>query len=144
MDVVNERLAAALKFDEYKYAICGVPFEQKWRLRITRNLARERALFDRLSIHKNYVLVHDEGSDFKMDFTLPEEIEREFQVIKISNITDNPFDWIETMERASMAFFVDSCFSNLADQLNMNQKKFLYLRSDITGTPVLRNNWRFI
>jgi hypothetical protein len=44
----HERIAASLKFDEYKYAVGGVPFSLKWQLRLVRNVEREQALCENL------------------------------------------------------------------------------------------------
>ena len=57
-----DRRLQSLKFDEYKYAMTGVPFQEKWKLRIKRDAEREEALFQSLEITRPYVLVHDTGS----------------------------------------------------------------------------------
>ena len=44
-DVTNKSLACSLKFDEYKYAIAGVPFERKWKLQLQRNPQRPPVAF---------------------------------------------------------------------------------------------------
>lgn len=143
LDIVNQKLAHSLKFDEYKYAVANVPFAKKWELSVMRDNGREQALFDRLDIRREYVLVHDQGSNFKLDIQLPEDIVRDYQVIKISEVSSNPFDWLGIIERAHMLVCVDSCFANLAEQLDLCRNKFLFLRSDIRATPVFKNNWQF-
>lgn len=142
--VYDERLAAALKFDEYKYAVANVPFARKWTLRYDRDLAREQALFDRLGIRGPYLCVHDEGSDVQLGLDLPPEMTAGHQVIHVKPLTDNPLDWRLTLERASKLVLLDSCFSNLVDQLNLPNEKYLVVRSAIQYTPVYKNGWRFI
>lgn len=142
-DVVNVKLAQSLKFDEYKYAVSSVPFSQKWNLKLNRDSDREQALFQRLSIKRDYVLVHEEGSNFHLNVELPQDVVERYQVVKISALSENPFDWIGVIERASMFVCVDSCFANLAEQLDLCAQKFLFLRSDIRATPVFKNNWQF-
>ena len=56
--LLDEKLGGSLKFDEYKYAICQVPFSEKWNLHFNRNIAREKKLYDRLNISGKYVCVH--------------------------------------------------------------------------------------
>src|SRR5687768_9591248 len=51
----DPRLAHSLKFDEYKYAIAGVPFRKKWELKYERNIDREEKLFESLNIREPYV-----------------------------------------------------------------------------------------
>jgi hypothetical protein len=143
LDIVNTKLAHALKFDEYKYAVAGVPFARKWVLRVARDRKREQKLFDSLNIQRDYVLVHDQGANFKLDIQLPADVVCDYQVVKISEITDNPFDWLAAIEQASMFVCVDSCFANLAEQLDLCKRKYLFLRSDIRATPVFKNNWQF-
>ncbi len=143
LDIVDQKLAKSLKFDEYKYAITGVPFDQKWKLMVNRNLEREQALFDRLDIRGEYLVMHEQGSNFKLDIRLPEDMLLDYQVVRISELSDNPFDWIGVIDRASVFVCVDSCFANLAEQLNLCERKYLFLRSDIRTTPVFKNNWQF-
>jgi hypothetical protein len=141
--VFNERLSNSLKFDEYKYAIAGVPFAKKWDLRIERDMKREANLKQRLNITRPYICIHGEGSDFAIKINVPPEWQDRYQVIEISAITDSPFDWITTLEQASKLVLIDSCFSNLVDQLNLNVEKHLILRSPIAFTPVLKNGWNY-
>lgn len=142
-DVVNAKLAQSLKFDEYKYAVTSVPFSQKWNLKLNRDLDGEQALFQKLSIKRNYVVVHEEGSNYRLSVELPQDVVERYQIIRISALSENPFDWVGVIERASMLVCVDSCFANLAEQLDLCTQKFLFLRSDIRSTPVFKNNWQF-
>ncbi len=143
VDVVNEKFSNALKFDEYKYAVAQVPFSHKWKLKIKRDLERETELKKKLGISKPYALIHEEGSNFKMSIQLPADVSDRLQVVRMSALTDNPFDWIGAIEEASMLVCVDSCFANLAEQMNLCEDKYLMLRSDIRATPVFKNGWKY-
>jgi hypothetical protein len=140
----DEKLSNSLKFDEYKYAIAGVPFARKWDLRIRRNLARETALKQSLNITRPYVCVHRHASDLSFNFNPPPGAEDRFQTIHISPLTDSPFDWITTLEQAAKVVLIDSCFSNLVEQLNLPVEKFFVFRSPVQYTPVLKNGWTFL
>lgn len=142
-DVVNAKLANSLKFDEYKYAVASVPFSEKWNLRLRRSLEREQALIRKLGIERDYVVLHEDGSNFRLTIELPQDVTDRYQVVKISALSANPFDWIGVIERASMFVCVDSCFANLAEQLDLCAVKYLFLRSDIRATPVFKNKWLF-
>lgn len=143
LNVVNEKFAKSLKFDEYKYAVANVPFSRKWGLHVQRDREREQQLAEKLGIERPYALLHEEGSNFKLEIQLPRDVEERLQVIRISSVTANPFDWIGVIENASLFACVDSCFANLAEQLNLCADKYLFLRSDIKATPVFKNNWKF-
>lgn len=139
--VIDPRLANSLKFDEYKYAVARVPFAKKWQLRMVRDRGREQALLERLELRKDYVLIHDRGSNFSADIEPTEEMARDYQIVRISEITDNPFDWLSAIEGASMLFLIDSCFANLAEQLDIGRQRTLFLRSGVRFTPVFKNTW---
>lgn len=132
-----------LKFDEHKYAVSMVPFDEKWHLRIERDRGREERLYEALGIRGPYVCVHSRSRDFAPPIVLPEAWRRDYQIVEISERTDSPFDWISTLERASELLLVDSCFSNLVEQLNLRNAKTLILRSRVELTPVMKNDWRF-
>jgi len=141
--VADTRLAGSLKFDEYKYAIAGVPFDQKWHLELARDEKREQALFDRLELDGEYICVHDTGSDVSHDILFPQDNDRDLTVVRISELTDDLFDWLLTLERASKLVLMDSCFANIVEQLNLPNEKILVLRSPVGFTPVYKNGWRF-
>ena len=143
-DVYDKGLSASLKFDEYKYATSGVPFSNKWKLALQRNRKRELALHNKLGITGPYICIHKESKGFKANITLSKTLSDNFQIIEVDNITDNPFDWIYTFENAAKLFFIDSCFSNLVEQLNLANEKYLILRSKIPFTPVMKNGWRYL
>lgn len=138
----DKRLSASLKFDEYKYAIAGVPFLEKWRLNIRRNRKRETELQAKLVRQPDYVVIQKVGSNFKTDFRFPPGFEKS-QKIEITEQTDNIFDWLTILENARLLVLVDSCFANLVEQLNLRTPKVFLLRSEARFTPVLKNHWHF-
>jgi hypothetical protein len=142
--VHDQRLTRVLKFDEYKYAVAGVPFARKWELRIHRDLQREEDLFRQLNITGPFICVHREGTDKTIEVDLPREWLNRHRVIEVSAMTDSVFDWITTFERAAKLVLVDSCFANLVEQLNVQVEKYFVLRSPIYLTPVLKNAWGFM
>jgi len=137
----NKALFGSLKFDEYKYAISGVPFGQKWNLSIKRNPEREEALFKELVKNENYIVVQRKGSNFVKEVVIPPRFAG-MQVIEIDERTDNVFDWLAILERARCLILIDSCFSNLVDQLGFKNEKIFILRSDLRFSPVLREDWQ--
>jgi hypothetical protein len=138
----NKALFNSLKFDEYKYAVSGVPFGEKWNLSIKRNHDRETALYRELVTSEDYVVVHTTGSNCKAAFELPARC-KGLTRIEVTERTPNIFDWLMVLERARELFLIDSCFSNAVEQLNFANEKSFILRSNINFTPVLRNKWKF-
>lgn len=143
-EVYNKTLLKSLKFDEYKYAISGVPFSNKWNLVLHRDHERELALHNKLDITKPYICVHLKESKFIANIALPKPMTDNYQIIEVDSITDNPFDWIYTFENAAKLILIDSCFSNLVEQLNLTNEKYLILRSICSFTPVMKNNWKYL
>jgi hypothetical protein len=138
----NKAYFNSLKFDEYKYAAAGVPFREKWNLSVRRDPGREERLYRQLVTQDDFVVVHQQGSNFKSKFGIPAPF-RKCQVIEIAERTENIFDWLGILERARLLILIDSCFSNLVEQLGFENEKVFALRSDVRFTPVLRGNWQY-
>ena len=140
--VSNKAYYNSLKFDEYKYAAAGVPVPREMEPEPAARPDREQKLYNELVTKEDYVVVHQHGSNFKAKFTVPAKY-RDSQVIEISEKTDNNFDWLGILEKARLLIMIDSCFSNLVEQLGFENEKLYALRSDVRFTPVLRGNWRY-
>jgi hypothetical protein len=134
-----------MKFDQYKYAVAGVPFREKWHLSqcITRNPEREQALWDRVVTNDHYVVLHLNGSDHRAEFD-PSAIPPEWQTIEIESQSSCIFDWLQILEGAQSIVCVDSVFANLVDQLGINNDLYLIPRSHIQLTPVLGQAWQVL
>jgi len=141
--VVRPDLARVMKFDQYKYAVAGVPFREKWNLQINRNREREEALFARVVRDKEFIVCHLTGSHFRANLDV-QSMAGGRQVIEITDLTDNFLDWIAVIERASLRIMIDSCFANLTDQLSIPGKKIFLVRSAWEFTPVLLGDWSYL
>lgn len=144
--VYDPRLSASLKFDEYKYAIAGVPFRKKWDLSIARDVEREDRLFESLGVSGDYVCFHGQSSDMPEALKLPASMADGMQVVEMTRRSDDesPFDWLLTMERAAKLVLIDSCFANMAEQLAIPAPKTFILKNPVAFTPVLKNDWKFV
>jgi len=136
-----------MKFDQYKYAVAGVPFQEKWRLSacITRDRDREQALKDRLTrADRPYVVLHLEGSDHRAEFDR-NAIPVDWDQIEITaDQTPSIFDWITLLAGAESIICVDSVMANLVDQLGLGDDRYFVPRSHIHLTPVLGQVWRVL
>ena len=141
--VARPELAGVMKFDQYKYAVTGVPFREKWNLQIVRNREREEALFARVVREEDFVVCHLAGSNFRANIDV-QSMAGGRQVIEIADLTDNFFDWTAVIERASSRIMIDSCFSNLTDQLGVPGRKVFLVRSAWQFTPVLLGDWVYL
>jgi hypothetical protein len=145
--LTNIAFALFLKFDEYKYAVAGVPFREKWNLSIVRDAAREQALFDRVVKTKDFIVAHLQGSNMTATFRLSSfasELVKDCQSIEITPLTDNIFDWLLVIERAALRITLDSCFANLIEQLKIPGRKLFIPRSIAHHTPVLQGDWAYL
>ncbi len=146
MNINDPRLSGSLKFDEYKYAIAGVPFTNKWSLKYERNMAREEALYDSLNITGDYLCFHAQSSEMTVPLNLPERLTDGLRVINVEKLseTESPFDWLLTLERAKKLIMVDSCLATLAEQMNLTNEKCVIVKNNVAFTQVYKNGWRFM
>ena len=140
--ISNKAFYGSLKFDEYKYAMAGVPFSEKWNLSIRRDLNREETFFKSIVRQDDYIVIHRKGSDFQRDIVIPPKF-KGMQVVEVDEKTPNIFDWLMILERARSLILLDSCFANLVEQLGFKNQKIYILRSDVRFTPVLRGDWQY-
>lgn len=138
-------------FDQFKYAATCVPFEQKWNLDIRRNIKQEKELYDRLITEEGpYVVYHTTGAMGRIKYEL--DIKKFVEsiglgnpnLIEVTNVTDNVFDWITIIEKSTCFIGIDSFFVNLVDQLEMKIQKYFIRRSPTNFTPVLRESWNYL
>ena len=117
------RLAEFMTLDMYKYAVAGCPLAEKWTLQLNRDMGREKALFHGLNITRPYVVVHSRDIEHLITPNLPAHWAEQYQIVHIKSLTDNPFDWIYTLERAAKLVMLESMYSNLVEQLRLPQRK---------------------
>jgi len=139
-------------FDQFKYAATSVPFEQKWKLDIRRNLKQEKELYNRLVWDRAgpYILAHTSGAMGRIKYDLDLRSFAiniglgEAQIIEVSDLTDNIFDWTTLIEKSACFVGIDSFFVNLVEQLQMKIRKFFIRRSPTNFTPVLKESWDYL
>ena len=136
-----------LKFDQYKYAVAGVPFKNKQRLGecITRDPAAEERVYRKVvRNHQRYIVVHLQGSDRRIDLDFSEATRAGYQVVEIQEgVTDRALDWLGVIERAQSLYLVDSVYANLVDGLDIHRDKWFIRRSKMDLTPVLLSDWQY-
>lgn len=122
-------------FDEFKYHIADVPFEEKWNLDIIRNSSREKELFDSLYKNQNYVVVQENSSDRnrKVSWENTEKLRVDIEPFKSQSV----FDWLTVLEKADQHILIASCFTNLLDQLNIvADKQYVLMKEGYDGKPL--------
>lgn len=146
-DVTDAWTKSGLTFDQYKYKLANVPFEQKFTLQIKRNHTNEYRLFSSLVKTSRYLVVHEEGSDRKRSLIEDKDKELFDQIITIRPVTSNIFDWTLILEKASAYKMIDSCFCNLASQLGFNVSGIRYWKPGYKHErhfPILNKYWTTI
>jgi hypothetical protein len=141
-DLGQRKLQASFNFDAYKYAVAKVPFREKWNFHPKRNLISEAKLFELLDLNpaEKYIIVHEEGSDFKMSICSFLS-DKNIRIVQVRPITNNIFDWIGVIENCSQAYMIDSVYANIIEQLNLKIEKTFFTRSQSNFTPTLINQW---
>lgn len=142
-------LFAMMKFDQYKYAVAGLPFKLKWQLNscINRNPQRELQLYNKLVKQSRYIVYQQKSSDVEYDWDL-NWINPDLQKIEIQPATDSIWDWLKILEHAEMLILIDSVYANIVDQLQLNPTAEKYFarkwNRSVDGNPVLLENWQWI
>lgn len=135
-----------LKFDQYKYAVAGVPFKNKLRLGecITRDPVAEARVYSKVVKQDRYIVVHTAGSDLTLKLDWSDAEAQGYQVVEIrEGVTDNAFDWLKVIEGAESLYLIDSCFANMVDCLDIHRDKWFIRRSKMDLTPVLLSDWNY-
>ena len=140
-------------FDQFKYFLAETDFDLKWNLHINRLPERENKLTESLIKNENQkiCLYCVTSSDTKRDIKI-DDSSYSGKLIEIKPVTDCVFDWLGLLERCDDLILVESCFSNLVDQLDILPKnstlllKHGYYGDKLTdnrhkGMPVLRGDW---
>jgi hypothetical protein len=130
-----------LSFDEYRYKLANVPFEEKWNLKFIRNIEREDELYNKL-VKGDYCLMHLDGSDGRANIKIQNE--KDHQIIEVKPITKSIFDWFLVLSKAKVLVLYDSCVANFVEQVSLTNKKFFIKRSEKKCTPILKNKWIII
>lgn len=128
-------------FDQLKYYIADVPFSEKWNLVINENSTKKTELMNKLSPGSDYTVRQEDASDYHISITPCEQ-----EYIDISPIDGySVFDWIGILSHAASIQIIESCFSNLIDQLGITARKMeLYLKHGYYGKPLVDNRYRGI
>jgi len=142
-----------LSFDEMKYAIAEVPFEEKWNLQITnRDLDVEKNILAYNNLKK---IAQMHSSDTKLSFEKLEGYCNRHDTRFLTPDSLSVFDWITTLENMVGHYLIESCFSNLVDQLQIKvPEQILLLKhgyygdklkdGHLKGIPRLKLNWKQI
>ena len=121
-------------FDEYKYFLADVPFEEKWNLQITRHLDREEQLEIFLHINDPYVLIQENSSDCVRKVQWDNDKIRRIDITKASG---SVFDWIKILQKAEKHILIASSFTNLIDQLNIKvDEQYVLMKAGYDGAPL--------
>ena len=132
------------KFDQYKYLRAGVPFKEKWNLAecITRNPAREQALYDAKVKNPMYVVTHLDASGGRTEWD-SSMVPEGWDIIDITN-EGHIFDWLKIIEGAQSIIMTDSCMANLVDQMSLGEDRYFIPIHHIGLTPVQGNYWTWL
>ena len=123
------------KFDQFKYRLCKVPFDLKWKLEYNRNLNLEQKVYDNMVKTLKYDVVSTKHSRGEVNVKFVSKLD-----IVTVNEDYNIFHWRKVLENAKCLALVDSAMANLVEQLNLPNRKIL-LRKPGQPIPVFKNTW---
>ena len=122
-------------FDQFKYHMANVPFEQKWKLHINRNSEREQELFEKLECGNMYAVCQEHSSDNHRPFHIESP---NLKRIHVTPITKSVFDWIGVLEKAKLHVLIESCMTNLVDQLGIKgPEQYMLMKKGYYGTNLV-------
>lgn len=127
-------------FDKIKYDMLDVPFEEKWNLKINRNHEKEEQLYKMLVKNEKYGVVNLNYSSGSISVNFDSE---DGQIIYVTE-DYSIFDWIKILENANTIALVESAMSNLVEQLNLTNRKILFIKPNEPRIPVLINEWKIV
>jgi len=147
-----------LSFDQFIYELANVPFENKWKLDIKRNLEKENEVFFKYSNSEKYSVCHFDVEYNKHNWAKGEPTRKGYYNLCKNKIKHNLieilptkgvesiFHWIKIFENAEQIFAVDSGPANLIEGLNLKNEKYFLIRAteEKKETPYLKNNWFII
>lgn len=146
-----------LHFDEFIYELAGVPFKYKWNLDIKRNEEAEEKLFNKKIKNAKYAVGHFDVDYNKYGWEKGVQTRRGYynlckkyisnELVEIYPDKEYPslFHWIKILENSEELFLVDSGPFNLAEGLNLkNKKTFLVKAGDEKGNPIFKNIHKII
>lgn len=141
-----------MSFDQFRYYLANVDFEEKWNLKIERQYDREEKLWDKISPQEKYIFYEYSSSDYCAKNVDPRATRKIRSVYPYRELTDCVFDYLKIIENAEELILVESCFTNLIDQLHIKRPvmEIAYKRGyygdalhdgRLKGMPVLKGDW---
>jgi len=114
------------------YDCAGIPFEKRWTgFKLNRNTDEEKELERKVNPSKEpFILVHDIYSVS----TATLKINTQFKVIKVTNISNNIFNWCGLIEQAQEVHCIDSSFIHLCQSIRNNGYFHNFKRVDRKGS----------
>jgi hypothetical protein len=112
----------------------GIDFgDFRRRVKINRNLDREKRLIDTYGLHGDYILVNDVFSHiFKTKIEIESDLPIHYMPVERDGENGfNFFDWILALQNAKEVHVVHSAFAYLVDKYCNKNKIYLYERMDM-------------
>ena len=111
---------------------------------ISRDLARESALEEKLNLPKKFAFCNSSASTGKNNISFSTNL----PIIELETLSDSICDWIGVLEKAEEIHTIDSSIFQLIKQLPVKGKKFFYdirkVDSSRTIPPFEDSNWKII
>ena len=128
-------------FEQCKYRLAEVPFEEKHTLKWTRDKRKEDDLYDRYVKSSEYVFVHNTSSN-KERVAIPKSVDKPV-VLCDDPEGYNIFDWYKVAINASEIHCTESSIWAFLDGIvhDITEERYLLPRKNMSGSTV-SSNWK--
>ena len=123
-------------FEQCKYRLAEVPFEEKHKLEWTRDKKKEDELYDRYVKSSEYVFVHNTSSN-KERVAIPTSVDKPV-VLCDDPEGYNIFDWYRVATKASEIYCTESSIWAFLDGIvhDITEERYLLPRNKMSGSTV--------
>jgi len=134
-----QRLAES--FEQCKYRLAEVPFEEKHKLEWTRDKKKEDEIYDRYVKRSEYVFVHNTSSN-KERVAIPTSVDKPV-VLCDDPEGYNIFDWYKVAINASEIYCTESSIWAFLDGIvnDITEERYLLPRNKMSGSTV-STHWK--
>lgn len=148
-EIIRTGWTGGLFWDKSFYTSLGLDFNLRWSMSKIPLKESDKVLEIIRDIvdGRKIILVNDKSSDNIFDLNISRHNDKDFCVIKTSEITNNIFHWVGVIKCAAEIHTIDSAFLHLCESANYNKgnRMIYHFARKTTSTPAeLKGNWSYV
>ena len=130
-----------VEWEEAFYAQMGMDYSERFTgFHIDRDHDREKALEEEINLPEEFAFCNTSTSRGCLEI----EIDTRMEKIFLEEKTDNIFDWMGVIEKASEIHTVDSSIFQLIKQLNLKSNKYFYDVRNLHFSIPKSQSWKIL